>query len=195
MKQAFSIVLMIVVVGTLAGQAWAGKKQGTAKRTDKPEAFLTEVVAVSATVEEVDNQKRTLLLRNSEGKTFTVKIDKAVNNFDQIKKGDQIKVEYLEALGVYIRKPDWPPAIVEAGNLAVAPKGKPPAAVIVDTIQLTGTVEAIDYAKRTVTLKGPEGKMKAFVVDQNVKRFEKLKKGDEIVLVITEAVAISVQKP
>lgn len=195
MKKAFSMVLVMVVIGALASQAWAGKKQGTAKRTDKPEAFLTEVVAVSAAVEEVDSQKRTLLLRSSEGRTFTVKIDKTVNNFDQIKKGDQIKVEYLEALGVYVRKPDWPPAIVEAGNIAVAPKGKPPAAVVVDTIQLTGTVEAIDYAKRTVTLKGPEGKMKTFVVDQTVKRFEKLKKGDEIVLVITEAIAISVQKP
>jgi hypothetical protein len=194
-KKAFSIVLMIAVVGALASQAWAGKKQGTAKKTNKPEAFLTEVVAVAATVEEVDNQKRTLSLRSSDGRMFTVKIDKAVNNFDQIKKGDQIKVEYLEALGVYVRKPDWPPAIVEAGNIAVAPKGKPPAVVIVDAIQLTGTVEAVDHAKRTVTLKGPEGKTKTFVVDQNVSRFEKLKKGDEIVLVITEAVAISVQKP
>jgi len=190
------MVLMMIFVGALASHTWAaGKKKSTPQKADKPEAVFTEVVVASATVEEVDTQKRTLVLRGPEGRTFTIKVDKGVNNFDQIKKGDQVKAEYLEALGVYIRKPDWPPAVVEAGNVAVAPKGKPPAAVVVDTIQLWGTVEAIDHAKRTVTLKGPEGKTRTFVVDQNVKRFEKVKKGDEIVLVITEAVAISVQKP
>jgi hypothetical protein len=194
-KKAISVGLALMIIGALAGHAWAGKKQGASQGTSKPEAFLTEVVAIAATVEEIDYQKRTLSLKGSDGRIFTVKADKGLNNFDQIRKGDQVKAEYLEALGVYIRKPDWPPAIVEAGNIAVTPKGRPPAVVIVDVIQLPGRVEAIDYAKRTVTLKGPEGNTRTFVVHENAKRFEKLKKGDEIVLVITEAVAISVQKP
>jgi hypothetical protein len=194
-KKAFSVGLVLIVIGVLAGHAWAGKKQGASQGTSKPEAYLTEVVAITATVEEIDYQKRTLSLKGPDGRIFTLKVDKGLNNFDQIKKGDQVKGEYLEALGVYIRKPDWPPAVVEAGNIAVTPKGRPPAVVIVDAIQLPGTVEAVDFAKRTVTLKGPEGNTKTFVVNQNAKRFEKLKKGDEIVLVITEAIAISVQKP
>ena len=193
MRKASSFMLVVVAVCVFAGPAWAGKKQGAPKEAGKPELLLTEVVYAAATVEDLDYQKRTLTLRSSDGKAITIKVDKGVNNFDQIKKGDQVKAEYLEALGVYVRKPDWPPAVVEAGNVAV--KGRPPAAVVVDTIQLPGTVEAIDHSKRTVTLKGPGGNLRTFAVDQRVKRFEKLKKGDEIVLVITEAVAISVQKP
>ena len=195
MKKAFSAGLLFIVICVLAGHGWAGKKQSASQGTGKPEGLLTEVVAIVATVEAIDYQKRTLSLKGSDGKIFTLKVGQGLNNFDQIKQGDQLKAEYLEALGVYIRKPDWPPAVVEAGNIAVTPKGGPPAVVVVDTIQLPGTVEAINHANRTVTLKGPEGNTKTFVVHQNAKRFEKLKKGDEIVLVITEAVAISVQKP
>jgi len=194
-KKVFSVILVVGIVFVLASPSWAGKKQSSLKGSPKPEPLFTEVIVATATVDEVDYQKRTITIRASDGRAMTIKVDKGVNNFDQIKKGDQVKAEYLEALGVYVRKPDWPPAPVEVGNVAVAPKGRPPAAVVVDIIQLPGTVEAIDHAKRTVTLKGPEGSLKTFVVHQNVKRFEKLRKGDEIVLVITEAIAISVQKP
>jgi hypothetical protein len=194
-KKAFSFLLVVGVICVLAGQVWAGKKQAAAKAGGTPGTLLTEVIVATATVEEVDYPKRILTLRAADGQPFAIKVDKRVDNFDQIKKGDQVKAEVLEALGVYVRKPDWPPAPVEVGNVAVGPKGRPPAAVVVDIMQLPGTVEAVDHAKRTVTLKGPEGKLKTFVVDQSVKRFEKLKKGDEIVLVVTEAIAISVQKP
>jgi hypothetical protein len=194
-KKAFSFVLMVGVMCVLATQVGAGKKETPAKGSSKPEALLAEVMIATATVDEVDYQKRSLTLKGSDGRVFTIKVDKNVNNFDQIKKGDQVKAEYLQELGVYVRKPDWPPAPVEVGNVAVTPRGRPPAVVVVDILQLPGTVEAVDHAKRTVTLRGPEGNLKTFVLDHNVKRFEKLKKGDEIVLVITEAVAISVQKP
>lgn len=195
MKKLFSVLLVVGVVFVLVSPSWAGKKQSSSKASPKPEPLFAEVMVATAAVDEVDYQKRTLTLRGGDGRTLTVRVDKGVNNFDQIKKGDQVKAEVLDAVGVYVRKPDWPPAVVEAGNVAVAPKGKPPAAVLVDTLQLPGRVEAVDHAKRTVTLRSPEGNLKTFAVDQNVKRFEKLRKGDEIVLVITEMLAISVQKP
>jgi hypothetical protein len=194
-KKAFSVLLVVGVAFVLVSPSWAGKKQSSSKASPKPEPLFAEVMVATAAVDEVDYQKRMLTLRGSDGRTLTVRVDKSVNNFDQIKKGDQVMAEYLEAVGVYVRKPDWPPAVVEAGNVAVAPRGKPPSAVLVDTIQLPGRVEAVDHARRTVTLKGPEGNLRTFAVDQNAKRFEKLRKGDEIVLVITEMLSISVQKP
>lgn len=195
MKKACSLMVVIVAVLVLSGQLWAGKKQGASKGADKPEPLAVEVIVATSTVEDIDYEKRTLKLRGAEARTSTLKVDKGVANFDQIKKGDQVKMEYVEAVGVYIRKPDWPPAPLEVGNVALAPKGRAPAVVFVDIIQLPGTVEAVDHAKRTMTLRGPEGLVKTFAVDRNVKRFEKLRKGEEIVLVITESVAISVQKP
>ena len=45
---------------------------------------------------------------------------------------------------------------------------------------VTAKVEAIDQAKREVTLKGPLGNVVTFVVDQRVKRLDEVKVGDEV---------------
>ena len=62
-------------------------------------------------------------------------------------------------------------------------------------MEVTAKVTAIDYNKRTVTLKGPEGNEKTIGVDENVKNFDQIKVGDEVVVRHTEALAISVAKP
>jgi hypothetical protein len=54
-------------------------------------------------------------------------------------------------------------------------------------------VEDIDYKKRTVTLRGPQQKTATLKVDKSVKRLNEVKKGDEIVVRHTEAVAIDVK--
>jgi hypothetical protein len=45
---------------------------------------------------------------------------------------------------------------------------------------VTAKVEAIDYAKREVTLKGPLGNVVSFAVDERVKRLNEVKVGDEV---------------
>jgi hypothetical protein len=46
-----------------------------------------------------------------------------------------------------------------------------------------------------VTLRGPQGNAVMLKVDEQVKKFDQVKKGDEVVVRHTEAVAIAVQKP
>jgi hypothetical protein len=57
-----------------------------------------------------------------------------------------------------------------------------------------GKVSASYEGSRTITLKGPEGKKKTFEVDKSVKVLDKLKKGDDITLRVTDALAITVVK-
>jgi hypothetical protein len=66
---------------------------------------------------------------------------------------------------------------------------------VVNTVDVTGSVEAVDVAKRTVTLKGPEGKTRTLKVDPSVKRLAEVKKGDQVVARHTEALALSVDTP
>ena len=47
-------------------------------------------------------------------------------------------------------------------------------------VTVTATVQAIDLAKREVTLKGPLGNVVTFTVDQRVKRLGEVKVGDEV---------------
>ena len=47
-------------------------------------------------------------------------------------------------------------------------------------VTVTAKVEAVDQAKREVTLKGPLGNVVTFGVDERVKRFQEVKVGDEV---------------
>jgi len=70
-----------------------------------------------------------------------------------------------------------------------------PGVVVADLLVTAATVEAIDLQKRTVTLRGPQGNAVTLKVDEQVKKFDQVKAGDEVVVRHTEAVAIAVQKP
>ncbi len=189
--------LMLVTNVLAAAIASAALAQGQAQPApgDKPGAVVADVTVLKAKVDAVDTDKRLVTVTGPRGNTVTLKVGPAVKNLDQVKPGDQIVVRHLESVALFVRKSGEPPAAAEAATVQVAPKGAKPGAMAVDTVEVTGKVEAINYQKRTVTLKGPEGKTKTIKVGPSVKRFNEVKKGDEVVLRYTEAMAISVQKP
>jgi hypothetical protein len=55
-------------------------------------------------------------------------------------------------------------------------------------------VDVIDYQNRLVTLTGPRGNRRTIKVGDEVKRFDAVKLGDEIVIRHTTAVAIGLVK-
>ena len=157
--------------------------------------MVTEVTELTARVDAVDYGKQLVTLTGPQGNTVTLKVGPEVRNLDQVKAGDQLIVEHYESIALFVRKSGEPPHATEATVVALAPKGQKPGGIVVDTAEITATVEAIDYEKRTVTLRGPEGKTRTIKVDPAVKRFPEIKRGDEVVVRHTEALAIAVRKP
>ena len=117
-----------------------------------------------------------------------------VRNLDQVNVGDTVQAEYLEAVAIVVLPAGTSAASGETQAVRVAPPGGMPAAAVVDTKQITATVEAIDYDKREVTLRGPGGDTRTIVVDPRVERLREVKVGDEVVVRHTEAVAVTVKK-
>ena len=64
-----------------------------------------------------------------------------------------------------------------------------------ETVTIKAVVEAINYDKRVITLKGPEGNIMTKHVDDSVQRLSEVKQGDEIVIQLTTAFAITVREP
>ena len=189
------IVGIVAVVATTLASAAVAQQKAAPTTGSKPGVVVADVTELKATVDAIDYTKRLATLTGPEGNTVTVKVGPQVKNLDQVKAGDQIVVRHYESVALFVRKSGEPPAATEAAAVAVAPKGQKPGGIMVDTVEITAKVEAIDYAKRTVTLKGPEGKTRTIKVDPSVKRFREIKKGDEVVVRHTEALAISVRKP
>src|SRR5215475_8470040 len=83
----------------------------------------------------------------------------------------------------------WPAAGQEKGS-----KEGPKKLSGSQTSSITATVEAIDTAKRELTLKGPGGKMVVLEVPDAVKRFNEIKVGDNLTFQYTEALVVEVHK-
>ena len=83
----------------------------------------------------------------------------------------------------------------ESATPAAAPDNGKPHKVWTTTVRLKAKVADIDYAKRTVSLEGPDGNIVTLNVDPSVKRFEETKKGDMISVDYLESMAVRVQSP
>ncbi len=59
---------------------------------------------------------------------------------------------------------------------------------------LTAKVEAVDQVNRTVTVKGPMGRVVTLKVDPKVKNFAQVRAGDEIVLRYADAISVKINK-
>lgn len=77
-----------------------------------------------------------------------------------------------------------------AGGMAVQP-GKAAAAAVA---RVSATVEAVDPAARTVTLKGPKGEVHTIAVGDKVKNFDQIKVGDKLTVRYLEALTIELKK-
>jgi hypothetical protein len=155
----------------------------------------SETKTVKATVEDIDPATRTVTLKGEGGKTVSVQCGDEVRNFDQIKKGDQVTAKYYESIALGLRKSDEPPSAEEERVVMRAEPGQKPGGGVVKTVHVTATIESIDKATREVTLKVPDGKTKTVKVPEDMKNFDSLKEGDQVVATVTEALALVVTKP
>ncbi len=198
MKRGWSLAVVALFLATVAWQPlWAAEPKAKAakKQASEPGAVVVAAAEMTATVDAIDAANRTVTLKGPEGQTRTLKAGPEVRNFDQIKVGDLVKATFLEELAVFVKKSDAPPSADETTTVTLAPKGAKPGVVVTDTKVVTAKIESVNQKKRTVTLKGPDGKKKTLKVGKNVANFHEVKKGDEVYIRFTEALAILVEKP
>jgi len=141
----------------------------------------------------VNHQTRHVVVIGPNGNQHGFYVDKRITTFDNVNKGDTVTVDYVESVGVFLRKPGDPPAAGASNTMTVTPTGKP-AVTDVTVKEVTVDVTAVDQATRALTVKGPAGNTQTYIVDPSVKAFSSVKVGDQIVVRYTEAVAVAVTK-
>src|SRR4051812_741843 len=81
-----------------------------------PGAYSAQnVVTVVATVKALDKPTRTITLEGSDGHTVDVVATDEVRNFDQLKVGDHVAIQYQEALELELKKTQGQAAATETG--------------------------------------------------------------------------------
>ena len=153
---------------------------------------VAETVKASATVTAIDKATRKVTLKNAQGKTFEVVAGDEVKNFDQIKVGDALVVQYVQALTLEVTKGGGLRSSTQTADTAQAKPGERPGAAGAREVTVTADVMAVNPKAMTITVRGPNGN----IVDLKVKNpdhFKAVKVGDQIQAVYVEALAIAVE--
>lgn len=193
MKKVQSLVtgVLFLLVTCLSVAAVAAP----AAAAEKPGVVAAEMAVMTATVQAVDYKNRTVTLKDPDGSVATLDVHGHAKNLDQVKVGDKLEVDFYKSVMIYVAKAGGKPQAVAAAAVGVAPRGEKPGIEAVDVLEVTAKVDAVDYKKRTITLTGPQGGTVTLAVDKSAKDFNEVKKGDQIVARVTEAVVMTIRKP
>ena len=153
-----------------------------------------EVVQSTATVEKIDLEKRKVTLLMDTGKKKTFKVDKSVQNLDQVQVGDHLKISFTEEIIILVGKSNETPGAASAGEVGVAAKGSKPGMVMVETSALSAKIVAVDAAKHRVTLLDPDGKKKTIKLGKKVNNLDQLQPGQTVDMVMTESLVVEIVK-
>jgi hypothetical protein len=151
------------------------------------------VEKIAAVVEAINVQNRIVTLRSlTRDASVVMEVGDQVRNLDQVKVGDGVVVEFLEAIAVDLKKGGgMTPSAGIGGAAARAKPGEKPAAVLGGALEVVATIVAIDADEPSVTLKGPEGKVIEVLV-QHPEKLADVDVGDQVVITYKRAVAVAV---
>ncbi len=179
-----AVAAIAVPVSAQTGAVATGKAPGM--------IGAAQTVNVTATITAIDKATRDVTLKGPQGNEITVTAGPDVKKFDSLKVGDQVDVQYFEALTLELKKGGGMVVARTEQKGAVGSKpGERPAGAVGRQVTIVADVVALDPAKQVVTLKGPQRTVDLKVPDPA--QFKRIAKGDQVEATYTQALALVVE--
>ncbi|MFO1311429.1 MAG: hypothetical protein U1F41_05120 [Burkholderiales bacterium] len=185
--------LLLAAALSLAFAVSANAQTGGAVVATAPgKAVIAETVKITAKITAIDKKTRDVTLQGPEGNSMTVTAGPEVKNFDKLKVGDSVDMQYVEALTLELKKGGGAKvAKTEKTDAVSAKKGETPGGAAGRQVTIVADVVAVDPAKQVVTLKGPKQTVNLKVRDPE--QFKNIAKGDQVEATFTQALAVAVE--
>ncbi len=151
------------------------------------------VITVHGKIVSVDRANKLVTLVGPRGKQLTLHVNNPYN-LAAAKPGEPFVARFYEIITIRKKQPgeSIPPASLVEGIASAAP-GQVPGAVVGKSTQLVATISAINRRKKTVDLTGPDGVVETVKV-ANPANLKHVKVGDDIVVTLSNVVAISLDQ-
>lgn len=180
----FLVAAIAAPVGAQTGAVVTGKAPGM--------VGVAQTVNVTATISAIDKATRDVTLKGPKGNEITLTAGPEVKKFDSLKVGDQVDVQYVEAVTLELKKGGGMVVARTEQKGAVGSKpGEKPAGAVGRQVTVVADVTAVDPATQMVTLKGPQRTVDLKVPDPE--QFKRIAKGDQVEATYTQAVAMAVE--
>ena len=193
MNRFLLAALAAMTVGLSHAQQTPAPKAMEIKAVGEGKAAGARVLEMRAVVVGLDKAARTLDLKGPKGRVVTLTAAEEVRNYDQIQLGDHVVARFMQALTLELKKGGT--GIMERTDAKDAVQAKPgerPGVAVGRQVHVIANVVAVNKKAMTVTLKGPKGNYVDLQL-QDPKQIAKVKVGDQVEAVFTEAVALTVE--
>ena len=192
MRKAIPFVIAAITLGCpLAHAQPKAPQRSTVVASEPGKAVAVSIAEATATVVAINSATRTVTLKRADGHLVEVVCGDDVKNFAQISVGDNVKVNYQEALTLELKKSRAPLASSGTTSEVRAEPGARAGGTVGREITVLADVVAVDPKKSTISLKGPAGNVVELKV-RNPDHFKVVKKGDQVEAVYSEALAVAV---
>jgi len=189
--RTFSIVIAIVIASAVASPAVA-QTGGVVAETAPGKGGVAQTVKITATITAIDKATRDITLKGPQGNEVVVTAGPDVKNFDNMKVGDQVNAQYVEALTLELKKGGgMTVARSDQGGVLEAKPGQKPGGVAGRQVTIVADVVDVNPAKQSITLRGPKRTVELVVSDPA--QFKLIAKGDQVEAKYTQALAIAVE--
>jgi hypothetical protein len=161
----------------------------------QPSPYLREDLAeVTATVTAIDPAKRLVALKSDDNREFAVLAGPDVRNFNQIEVGDEVQVQYYQALAAEVTQVA---ASADQASVVVGERsaeGERPGGSVGSIYTAIVTIDSVDAATGTVSFTGPEGRQREVTAERDggAAFISQLEPGDRVQLTYAESFAIAV---
>ena len=176
------------VVGIIAAAALVLMARTAMAQT---KAITSEMRTETAVIEAIEVSTRTVTLKKPDGTFVSTVAGPDVTRFSELKVGQKITAKYYENVVVRLKKPGEPD--VDTGAKATTGSGQAmPGGTKAKQRTITATITAIDPTMPSITFTGPNGWKYTSKV-QDTEALAKVKVGDKVDIVWTEAMLVSIE--
>ena len=185
----------ILLTAAIAALGLGLNYNASAQSGQPAETSTSSVTSVTAhgKIVEVNKAKKLVTIEGTGGRRLYLKVENP-SNLDAAKVGEPVVAHFYEVVTIRKKKPgETVPSVSLKEGIATAQPGQVPGAVAGQQASVLVTVDAIDEANGTVSVKGPDGTVEK-VKARDRRNLKKLKVGDELVVTLARAVAISLDK-
>jgi hypothetical protein len=196
-KRIVLVAALLVVLGRGSNNvavAQGGQQPSETSTAAPPEAeHSVTVLTVRGKIVEIDRVKMLMTIEGTEERRIALRVANP-HNLDAAKVGDIVVTRYYEVVKIRKKRPNEivPSTSLREGIVTAKPGGAP-GSVAERQASLLVSVMEVDEGNGIITLKAPDGTVEV-VRAANPKNLKQLKAGDELVVTLEHATAISLQK-
>jgi hypothetical protein len=140
----------------------------------------------------IDQETRAITLKDEDGVEWVLVAGPEVRNFDQLKRGDLVIMEYYSGLAIALEpKGSGLKARISEIEVERAKQGDKPGGKVTESTYAAAQVTAVDQDQRTVTLQGARGSIRLGVGDGV--DLSSIEVGQEVEALYTQSFAVSVE--